>query len=143
MKITAHKTNGFSLVEILGAVAIIITLASISVSSINGAMTAAREGAYKRQIQMLNSSYQNYIACGGNIPNMYSNDRTVKKAQAKPATELLLVELPTPYGNVGPFLPQTPTDTWYVGANMGGQIAGVTKYIGFDSALGFQDLGAD
>lgn len=142
MRIKKNSRGGFTMVELLGVVAIIALLSTIAITSLQGGLNAARSGAYNREIQILNTSYQTYIAAGGNLPPYTSNNRSEKKDNSKLAVSLLIVPLNTPFGVVGPFVTQEPTN-WYLGDYMGSTIASETRYIGFDPALGFQDIGAD
>lgn len=130
------------MVELLGVVAIIAVLSTIAIAGVMGSVNAAHFGSYNREIQVLNTSYQSYIAAGGNLPPYTALDRASRKDNAKLAVNLLLDPLTTPYGVVGPFVTQAPTD-WYIGNYMGGEVAGVTKYIGFDAVYGFRDVGPD
>lgn len=90
--------GGFTLVELLGVIAIIALMATVVISSIQGAVDTARASAAARQIQILNSAYQTYIASGGPV---LADVTTVDEAVG----ELLK---PLPMGNItkpiGPFL---------------------------------------
>jgi len=59
------NSKGFTLVELLGVVAIIAILAGIAITGINGALAGSREAAQKREIQILNSAYAQWSAAGG------------------------------------------------------------------------------
>lgn len=98
-----NKTKGFTLVELLGVVAIIAVLATVSITSISGAVQGGRVASSKRQIQSLNSAYQNYLAAGG-----AGQGTTVTTA----FTALVgKVTLPESNQQVGPFLLSTPLET--------------------------------
>lgn len=117
-----NKTKGFTLVELLGVVAIIAVLATVSITSISGAVQGGRVASSKRQIQSLNSAYQNYLAAGG-----ASQGGTVSSA----FTALIgKVTLPESNQQVGPFLLSTPLTT--VKAADGSDVA-----LGFDVDTGF------
>ena len=98
-----HSTKGFTLVELLGVVAIIAVLATVSITSISGAIQGGREAAAKRQIQTLNSAYQNYLAAGGVT--------TTSDAQVAINTLTSAVQLPNSTQTVGPFLLSAPNAT--------------------------------
>jgi len=59
--------RAFSLVEILGAVAVTLTLATVSVVSIKDAVSAGQKAAAQRELQTLNTSLQNFLSAGGAI----------------------------------------------------------------------------
>lgn len=61
------NSKGFTLVELLGVVAIIAILAGIAITGINGAISGSREAAQKRQVQTLNSAYSQFTAAGGSV----------------------------------------------------------------------------
>lgn len=101
-----NKTKGFTLVELLGVVAIIAVLATVSITSISGAVQGGRVAASNRQIQTLNSAYQNYLAAGGSTAETSAaNVMTVLQAR---------INLPASNQLIGPFLLATPPD----GANV-------------------------
>jgi prepilin-type N-terminal cleavage/methylation domain-containing protein len=102
-----NKTKGFTLVELLGVVAIIAVLATVSITSISGAVQGGRVASSKRQIQSLNSAYQNYMAAGGTMPfAIMGNDQVA----AGTAIDFLLTKVTLPESNqqVGPFLLARP-----------------------------------
>jgi prepilin-type N-terminal cleavage/methylation domain-containing protein len=122
-----HNTKGFTLVELLGVVAIIAVLATVSITSISGAIQGARESASKRQIQTLNSAYQNYLAAGGVAAG---NSATAV------ITELTsTVTLPGSTQTVGPFLLSNP------GANVLNK-AGNNVALNFSASTGFSNAAA-
>ena len=63
--IKKSKTGGFTLVELLAVVAIIAVLTAVVVNSIGNAIQASEQAAINRQVQVLNSAYQSYMAAGG------------------------------------------------------------------------------
>jgi type II secretory pathway pseudopilin PulG len=62
-----YPSRAFSLVEILGAVAVTLTLATVSVVSIKDAVSAGQKAAAQRELQTLNTSLQNFLSAGGTI----------------------------------------------------------------------------
>ena len=114
--------KGFTLVELLGVVAIIAVLATVSITSISGAIQGGREASSKRQIQTLNSAYQNYLAAGGVASGTNA---------AAVITELTnTITLPNSTQTVGPFLLSNP------GANVLNK-AGANVPLNFNAATGF------
>jgi len=98
-----NKTKGFTLVELLGVVAIIAVLATVSITSISGAVQGGRVASSKRQIQSLNSAYQNYLAAGGADQGASVSDAFVALTNK--------VRLPESNQEIGPFLLSTPPTT--------------------------------
>lgn len=120
-------TKGFTLVELLGVVAIIAVLATVSITSISGAIQGGREAAAKRQIQTLNSAYQNYLAAGGVAAG---------NTASAVITELTsTVTLPGSSQTVGPFLLSNP------GANVLNK-SGANVPLNFNAATGFVNSAA-
>jgi len=143
-KAFSGKVKAFTLLELLGCLAVILVLASVVIQSTRGSITASQEGSVRRQAQVLNAAYQNYIAAGGALSTLTAEDRDSMKTQARTAVTTLLGTITTSYGVVGPFLPQSPTDNWYIGTDyMGGAVGTTTQYIGFSAGTGFRYLGAD
>jgi len=97
-----NKTKGFTLVELLGVVAIIAVLATVSITSISGAVQGGRVASSKRQIQSLNSAYQNFLAAGGTVPTGTTDTAVVFNALTN------VVKLPESNQTVGPFLLSAP-----------------------------------
>jgi prepilin-type N-terminal cleavage/methylation domain-containing protein len=126
-----NKTKGFTLVELLGVVAIIAVLATVSITSISGAVQGGRVASSKRQIQSLNSAYQNYLAAGG----------SAQGATVTSAFDALVnkVQLPESTQEVGPFLLSRPLTT--VKSASGGDVP-LTFDVdrGFDAAGGAANL---
>ena len=116
------NTKGFTLVELLGVVAIIAVLATVSITSISGAIQGGREASAKRQIQTLNSAYQNYLAAGGSATGQTLTSINTALQAALP--------LPNSSQSVGPFL-TAPFATTVLNAD------GDPVTIEFDPALGF------
>jgi len=83
------NVSAFSLPEVLGAVAIILVLATLAVLGLGLTRCAMKESALTRELQLTNSAYQNYISAGG--PAL-SDKPTILEA------------LKHKYNNVGPFL---------------------------------------
>jgi len=86
------KTGGYSIVELVGSIMIVLILAAISISTIGANKCAGLEAACKREIQTLNSAYQSYVAAGGNpLPKTAS-------------VEAVYTAVRTKVNGVGPFL---------------------------------------
>ena len=124
-----NKTKGFTLVELLGVVAIIAVLATVSITSISGAVQGGRVAASNRQIQTLNSAYQNYLAAGGVAAGNSAGD-VITELQSR-------ITLPASNQQVGPFLLSTPTD----GANVR-DADGENVALSFNALRGFTNSAA-
>jgi prepilin-type N-terminal cleavage/methylation domain-containing protein len=154
----------FTLVELLGVIAIIALLANIALMSVQGTLGASQEGAIKREVQVLNSAYQNFIAAGGDMrlafgdPNLNSagqdltsddsaasaGGRAEKKKLAPIALEILMKPWNTnAYGVVGPFLPETSRNIWLNGGFLSKDVLGAPHFIGFELDRGFSYLGGE
>jgi len=59
------KRYGMSLVEVLGATAVVMTVASVVVISAKDTLTASQRSAVQRELQSLNSALNNFKAAGG------------------------------------------------------------------------------
>jgi uncharacterized protein YjbI with pentapeptide repeats/type II secretory pathway pseudopilin PulG len=59
--------SGFSLMEVLGATAIAITLAAVSVVTIRDTILAGQRSAVQQELQRLNTAWQNFKSAGGVI----------------------------------------------------------------------------
>jgi type II secretory pathway pseudopilin PulG len=62
-----NKKVGMSMVEILGAVAVVSTLASLAVVSVKDSVQAGQRSAVQRELQTLNSAWNSFKAAGGKI----------------------------------------------------------------------------
>lgn len=60
-----NSTKGFSLVEILGAIAVVSTLAAVSVVSIKDTVQAGQKAGAQKELQHLNGALQNFRSAGG------------------------------------------------------------------------------
>lgn len=161
---SVRQKSAFTLVELLGVIAILALLANIVLVSVQGALGGSQEGAIKREVQVLNSAYQSFIAAGGDMrmsfsdPNLNSTGqdlttqdsaassggRTEKKVLAPIALEVLMKPWNTnAYGIVGPFLPETSGNIWLNGGFLNKDVLGVPHFIGFELDRGFSYLGAD
>jgi Tfp pilus assembly protein PilE len=67
---------GLTLVEVLGATAVLVTLATISVVSIRDSVQAGQKATLQRELQQLNTALEGYKSAGGVIPE----DADVAKA---------------------------------------------------------------
>lgn len=139
--------NAFSLVELLGVVAIIALLANVALISTRGSVAGSQEALIKRQVQSLNSAYQSYIASGGGAPASNDGSRPAMKADAVTMLRILMQPFDTrSYGIVGPFMP-ADSELWV--SNEGGNevigkpVLSTTNYIGFNGVYGFSFLGPD
>ena len=63
--IRATNSAGFTLIEILAAMGIIAVLAAIATGAAIGYLKATRESTTKRQLQLLNTAYRDYLSVGG------------------------------------------------------------------------------
>jgi len=61
------STMAFSLIEVLGAVTVVATLATISYVSVKDSLTAGQRSAVQRELQSLNGAWNNFKAAGGYI----------------------------------------------------------------------------
>lgn len=78
---TNLKTAAFTLVELLGVIAIIATLSSVVVASIQGSLSASREAAQQRQIQTLNSALAQWEAAGGTYNTWFYSGSAYQRAK--------------------------------------------------------------
>jgi len=63
-----RNQKGFSLLELLGAVAVVAALATVSVVSIKDAVQAGQRAGAQKDLQNLNSALQNFRSSGGVMP---------------------------------------------------------------------------
>jgi Tfp pilus assembly protein PilE len=61
-KAGSHKRTALTLVEVLGAVAVTITLAALALLSAKDSIMAGQRSAVQRELQSLNSVLNNYKA---------------------------------------------------------------------------------
>lgn len=69
-----HKISicrAFSLVEILGGVAVVLTLGTVAVVGIKDTVAAGQRSASQQEIKQLNTSLNNYKSAGGVVPSGY------------------------------------------------------------------------
>lgn len=119
--------KGFTLVELLGVVAIISILATVAIVGIQGSIAAAREGAAMRQVQVLNSAYQTYIAAGGNV---LTNAETVDEVIQTLMQPITMAHITMP---IGPFvLAEDIADVYTPMIPVAG-----TKVLTFNAGTGF------
>jgi type II secretory pathway pseudopilin PulG len=71
-------TRAFSLVEVLGAVAVLATLAAVSIVSIKDTVQAGQKASAQREIQALNAALQSFKSAGGVIPANATVDEVVQ-----------------------------------------------------------------
>jgi type II secretory pathway pseudopilin PulG len=62
-----RSVRAFTLVEMLGVIAIIATLGTVSIISIKDAVQAGQKAAVQREVQTLNTALQNFKSAGGVI----------------------------------------------------------------------------
>jgi type II secretory pathway pseudopilin PulG len=60
-------SRAFSLVEVLGATAVVVTLASVAVVSVKDSLLAGQRSAVQRELQTLNSAWNSFKSAGGVI----------------------------------------------------------------------------
>jgi uncharacterized protein YjbI with pentapeptide repeats/type II secretory pathway pseudopilin PulG len=68
MKLTQKTVEAFTLVEVLGATAVLATLATLSIVSIKDTVQAGQKASAQREIQNLNATLENFKSAGGVIP---------------------------------------------------------------------------
>ena len=71
----------FTLVEILGATALIATLATVSVISVKDSVAAGQRASVQRELQGLNTSLANFKSAGGVIPDNASIEDAIAALQ--------------------------------------------------------------
>lgn len=76
LKPISYSRQGLTLVEVLGATAVLVTLATISVVSIRDSVQAGQKATLQRELQQLNTALEEYKSAGGVIPE----DADVAKA---------------------------------------------------------------
>jgi len=86
------RQAGFTLTETMGVVAIILVLSAGAILAFGLNRCASAETAFMRECQTLNSSYQNYIAAGGNA------------LAADASTDDVYTAVTSQVNGVGPFL---------------------------------------
>jgi type II secretory pathway pseudopilin PulG len=62
------RKKAFSLVEILGGVAVAVTLATVAVVGVKDTVVSGQKAAAQQEIRQLNQALQNYKSAGGTIP---------------------------------------------------------------------------
>jgi type II secretory pathway pseudopilin PulG len=72
-----YRNSGLSLVEMLGAVAVITTLATVSVISVKDTVQAGQKSAAQKELQHLNTALQNFRSAGGAVPHDADVDTVV------------------------------------------------------------------
>lgn len=104
--LTFSQGKGFTLVELLAVVAIIAVLASVIISAVGNSTQAAEMASVRRQLQTLNSAWQQYKAAGGTTPP--GNDGEV----LEPLLDALTSDAVIPATGIrGPFLMSRPPET--------------------------------
>jgi type II secretory pathway pseudopilin PulG len=63
------KSLAFTMMEVLGATAVLATLATVSIVSIKGTVQAGQRSAVQRELQTLNTALQNFKSAGGVLSN--------------------------------------------------------------------------
>jgi len=64
----AYLRSGLTMPEVLGASAVILTVATIATLSVKDTVQASSQAAMQRELQQLNTALNNYDAVGGVIP---------------------------------------------------------------------------
>lgn len=100
-----NSEGGFTLVELLGVVCILITLVSVAIMGVDGARERGREAAILRAEQTLNSSLQNFIAAGGSLEGLSEDDYV---AAGDELISRLQSKVKVGDSEVGPFLAAPP-----------------------------------
>ena len=135
---------GFTLLELLAAIATILIIASVAILALGGTLSGAREGAVRRQAQVFSSGYQTFVAAGGSVPED-GTDVPSMKQNALLVANRLTNSITTAYGEVGPFVSSDAVADWTIPDTefLGKKVDSVYHYIGFDPGRGFIYLGAD
>jgi uncharacterized protein YjbI with pentapeptide repeats/type II secretory pathway pseudopilin PulG len=77
-KFIRRSVQAFTLVEVLGATAVLATLATVSIVSIKDTVQAGQKAAAQRELQVLNSALQNFKSAGGVIPENATADSAIQ-----------------------------------------------------------------
>jgi len=67
-KFIRRSVQAFTLVEVLGATAVLATLATVSIVSIKDTVQAGQKASAQREIQNLNATLESFKSAGGVIP---------------------------------------------------------------------------
>lgn len=102
---TQKSEGGFTLVELLGVVCILLVLVKVALFAIDGAKERGREAAIARAEQTLNSSVQTYLAAGGSTANLPDDDYI---AASDEMVRRLEGTVNVSGSEVGPFLASQP-----------------------------------
>jgi uncharacterized protein YjbI with pentapeptide repeats len=65
----ANRKSGLTLVEVLGAATVVLTVATVSMVSIKGTVAAGQKATAQRELQGLNSTLNTFKGAGGVIPD--------------------------------------------------------------------------
>jgi len=66
-KCTFWSARAFSLIEVLGGIALVLTIAAVALISIKDTVISGQRSAVQRELQALNSAWQNFKSAGGVI----------------------------------------------------------------------------
>lgn len=123
------KLPAFTLMEILGAAAIIILVSTVAINGVMGFVESGREAAARENARTIAGAYQRYLSLGGTPVGFGSSTQSVPVQNAMinydgwgSATMLNVLcsqmTLPGSDSMVGPFLAQKPdTSGWGVGSS--------------------------
>lgn len=89
--------RAFTLVELLGCVAVIVVLAAIAIPTVQNMVVESQRHALKAELQRLNSAAQQYVGAGGVLPNTTNG-----------AINALKTPITFGGGTLGPFLSGDP-----------------------------------
>ena len=90
--IKTKPLNAYTLVEVVAVVAVVLVLSGVAVAALGLNRCASLEASCRREVQVLNSSYQSYIAAGGT------------PLSPTATTDDVYAAIRQPVNGVGPFL---------------------------------------
>lgn len=90
--IKTKPQNAYTLVEVVAVVAVVLVLSGVAVAALGLNRCASLEASCRREVQVLNSAYQSYIAAGGT------------PLATTATTDEVYAAIRQPVNGVGPFL---------------------------------------